>query len=62
MATNLCGRCAERVRARNIVKKTSHGALRRGECDNCKMNTMVATYEISPKRRMENGFYQSEIG
>lgn len=54
MATNLCGRCADRVRERNLVKKTSKGVLWHGECDNCKLHTFVATYEIEPKRREED--------
>ena len=51
MTTNLCGRCANRIRERNLIRKTSQGVLRYGECDNCKLHIFVATYEIVPKRK-----------
>jgi hypothetical protein len=51
LTKNLCGRCADRMRHRNIVQKTSEGVLWLGVCDNCKTFTHVATFEITPKRK-----------
>ena len=47
---NLCGRCADRVRERKIVRKISVGENVRGTCDVCRLQRFVSAYEIEPKR------------
>jgi hypothetical protein len=52
MTLDLCHRCANCIRTRNIVRKISEsGETRTGCCQNCKTHTFISTYDIHPKRK-----------
>ena len=48
---SLCGRCAELMRERFIVRKVSQPINHKIDCDNCKLRRYGGEYDISPKRR-----------
>lgn len=46
----LCGRCAELLRDRYIVRLLHRGIHQKIDCDVCKRHTYGGKYELEPKR------------
>ena len=46
----LCGRCAELMRDRHLVKVVSRGINHKITCENCKCRRYGGTYDVEPKR------------
>ena len=47
----LCGKCAELMRDRFLVKTVSRGVNRKIDCQNCKRRRYGGTYDLEPKRK-----------
>jgi hypothetical protein len=50
----LCGRCAERMRDRHIVRLVHRGINAKITCENCKLMRYGGTYDVEPKREKKS--------
>lgn len=50
----LCGRCAERMRDRHIVRLVHRGINTKITCENCRLRRYGGTYEVEPKREKKS--------
>lgn len=46
----LCGKCAELLRAKNIVRVVSRPINHKVTCENCKWRRYGGTYDVEPKK------------
>lgn len=49
----LCGKCAELLRAKNIVRVVSRPINHKVTCENCKWRRYGGTYDVEPKKEKE---------